>query len=87
MPPPALLEKRRILQLETLYEIGRECTDARTPSEVLQVVLSSAMGAFGAVGGLACLGIGYLIARGATDLWEARRGAVAPRSATATATI
>jgi hypothetical protein len=31
------------------------------------------------VGGLACLGVGYLVARLATTWWEARRGAVAPR--------
>jgi PAP2 superfamily len=31
------------------------------------------------VGGLVCLGVGYLIARLATTWWEARRGAVAPR--------
>lgn len=30
------------------------------------------------LGGLACLGVGYLIARVATQWWEARRGAVAP---------
>ncbi len=31
------------------------------------------------LGGLACLGLGYLVARAATAAWEARRGAVAPR--------
>jgi membrane-associated phospholipid phosphatase len=31
------------------------------------------------VGGLVCLGAGYLVARLATTAWEARRGAVAPR--------
>jgi hypothetical protein len=37
------------------------------------------------LGGLACLGVGYLIARGATDVWETRRGAVTARPATARA--
>jgi hypothetical protein len=35
------------------------------------------------VGGLVCLGIGYLIARTATSWWEARRGAVQPAAVVA----
>jgi PAP2 superfamily len=35
------------------------------------------------VGGLVCLGVGYLIARTATSWWEARRGAVQPAAVAA----
>jgi hypothetical protein len=36
------------------------------------------------LGGLACLAVGYVIARAATTVWEDRRGAVAPHARTAT---
>ena len=35
------------------------------------------------LGGLACLGVGYLIARLTTQWWEARRGAIPPHPAPA----
>src|SRR5438552_2304544 len=46
----------RLFQLETLYEISRECAELDSPQDVLHVLLSSVMGAFGAVRGVALLG-------------------------------
>ncbi len=48
--------EQRLFQLETLYEIGRECASLSTVPEVLQVMLSMLMGAFGATRGLALAG-------------------------------
>jgi class 3 adenylate cyclase len=47
---------QRLFQLETLYEIGRECASVRSAPEVLEVILSMLMGAFGATRGLAFIG-------------------------------
>jgi class 3 adenylate cyclase len=44
--------EQRLFQLETLYEIGRECAGVQTVAEALQVTLSMVMGAFGATRGL-----------------------------------
>lgn len=59
-PPSAEVAalQRRLFQLETLYEIGRECTRARSVDEVLRVVLTTVMGAFGATSGLTYLAEG-----------------------------
>src|SRR5262245_15305277 len=48
--------ERRVFQLETLYEIGGDCARAGTIDDVLQVVLSAVMGAFGALSGVALAG-------------------------------
>jgi len=47
---PASLEQR-VFQLETLYEIGRECARVERIEDALRIVLSMVMGAFGALGG------------------------------------
>jgi class 3 adenylate cyclase len=47
---------RRLFQLETLYEIGRECARVHSAPQVLEVILSMLMGAFGATRGLAFIG-------------------------------
>ena len=48
--------ERRLFQLETLYEIGRECAGLQTMPDVLQVMLSMVMGAFGVERGVAFAG-------------------------------
>jgi class 3 adenylate cyclase len=48
--------ERRLFQLETLYEIGRECAPLQTLPDVLQVILSMVMGAFGVQRGIAFVG-------------------------------
>ncbi|HEV2125213.1 MAG TPA: GAF domain-containing protein, partial [Chloroflexota bacterium] len=48
--------EHRLFQLETLYEIGRECASAPSLQEALQITLSMVMGAFGVVRGLAFAG-------------------------------
>ena len=47
--PDAL--EQRVFQLETLYEIGRECARVERLEDALRIVLSMVMGAFGATGG------------------------------------
>src|SRR5262249_53292004 len=43
----------RLFQLETLYEISRECAELDSSHDILHVLLSNVMGAFGAVRGWA----------------------------------
>ena len=50
--------KRRLFQLETLYEIGRESVRAQDMPAMLGVILPMVMGAFGAVSGTAFVGDG-----------------------------
>jgi hypothetical protein len=47
--PDAL--EHRLFQLETLYEIGRECARVERLDEALRIVLSMVMGAFGSLDG------------------------------------
>src|SRR6266542_2750823 len=47
---PQALE-HRLFQLETLYEIGRECARVERLDDALRIVLSMVMGAFGSLGG------------------------------------
>jgi class 3 adenylate cyclase len=56
MPEPTSDLEQRLFQLETLYEIGRECASLSTVPDVLRVMLSMLMGAFGATRGLALAG-------------------------------
>ena len=55
---------QRVFQLETLYEIGRECARVERVEDALRIVLSMVMGAFGATGGRIHLqdGTGHTIA-------------------------
>jgi class 3 adenylate cyclase len=62
--------RRRIFELETLYEIGRECASLESIDDMLRVLLSMVMGAYGSVQGLVFVGtssgeIEALVARGA----------------------
>ena len=64
--------ERRLFQLETLYEIGRECAGLETMPDVLRVILSMVMGAFGVERGMAFAGeasghVEALHARGLSD--------------------
>ena len=63
---PAAAEslEQRVFQLETLYEIGRECARVERVEDALRIVLSMVMGAFGATGGRIRLedGTGHTIA-------------------------
>lgn len=56
MNPPTEDLERRLFQLETLYEIGRECARVGTVPDVLRVILSMVMGSFGAVRGITFAG-------------------------------
>ena len=56
MTDPTVDPEERLFQLETLYEIGRECASLSTVPDVLRVMLSMLMGAFGATRGLAFAG-------------------------------
>ncbi|HEU5314558.1 MAG TPA: adenylate/guanylate cyclase domain-containing protein [Chloroflexota bacterium] len=66
---PTALEQR-VFQLETLYEIGRECARVERLDDALHIVLSMVMGAFGATAGR----IELRDARGA-EIASLRRGA------------
>lgn len=60
--------EQRLFQLETLYDIGRECANRRTLPDVLRVMLAMLAGAFGAVRGVAFAGD----ASGRVDAVQAR---------------
>ena len=68
--------ERRLFQLETLYEIGRECVGLQTMPDVLRVILSMVMGAFGVERGIAFAGeaSGHLEALHARGLPDRGRG-------------
>ena len=71
--------EQRVFQLETLYEIGRECAGLRSPDEVLRVMLAMVVGAFGAIRGLIFLhdAAGAVVARYARGLAAPEQDAAA----------